>query len=86
MEILKPQNNWIIILVLIGLALVMVYWVLPRLFKSYSTEKGIKLALIYGMMGYLSYDFYLNEKYYYIAFFAIGAALYTYLIVIAKKK
>ena len=83
---IKSGNNIYIIIGLIALALVVVYLVLPRLFKNYSTEKGIKLALIYGMMLYLSYDFYLQEKYYYILFFTVGAGLYTYLTVIAKRK
>jgi len=83
---IKPENNILIILGLIALALIVVYLVLPRLFKNYSTEKGIKLALFYGMMLYLSYDFYLKEKYYYIAFFVAGAGVFTYLTAIAKRK
>jgi hypothetical protein len=86
MEVVKSDYNWMVIFGLIGFALLLVYVILPKLVKNYSSEKGIKLALIYGMMGYLSYDFYRQEKYGYIAFFAIGAALYTYLTFIAKKK
>jgi hypothetical protein len=83
---LRNDINWVIIIALIGLALLLVYVILPKLIKDYSSEKGIKLALVLGMMGYLSYDFYTKEKYGYIAFFVVGAIVYTYLIVIAKKK
>ncbi len=71
---------------LIVAGILLVYLVLPKLFKNYQTEKGIKLLIFYAMMGYLSYDFYLKEKYLYILFFAIGAAVFTYLVVIAKRK
>jgi hypothetical protein len=86
MEVVKSEYNWVIILGLIAFALLLVYVILPKVVKNYSSEKGIKLALIYGMMGYLSYDFYKQEKYGYIAFFIVGAAVYTYLTIIAKKK
>jgi hypothetical protein len=86
MEMIKTDTNWILVGTLITLALALVYLVLPRLFKNYSTEKGFKLALFYGMMAYLSYDYYQKEKYYYIIFFAVGAIIFTYLIWIAKKK
>ncbi|MDZ4668684.1 MAG: hypothetical protein SGJ00_12495 [bacterium] len=83
---LRDDLNWLVIIGLIAFALLLVYVILPRVVKNYSSEKGIKLALVLGMMGFLSYDFYMKEKYAYIAFFAVGAAVYTYLIVIAKKK
>lgn len=79
------MNN-LYILGLIAFALVLVYFILPKLFKNYEIEKGIKLLLIYIMMGYLSYDFFLKEKFIYIPFFVIGAITYTYMVVIAKKK
>ncbi len=78
--------NYVYIIGMIALSLLMVYFVLPRFFKNYQTEKGIKLLLCYGMMAYLSYDFYLKEKYLYIPFFIVGAIVFTYLIVIAKRK
>lgn len=86
MEIQKLENNWILILSLLGLSLLMIYVVLPKLFKNYSTEKGLKLALFLGMMLYLSIDFYKQEKYGYIVFFAVGAIIFSYLTLIAKRK
>lgn len=86
MEFQKLENNWIIILSLLGLSLLMIYVVLPKLFKNYSTEKGLKLALFLGMMLYLSIDFYKQEKYGYIAFFAVGSIIFSYLTLIAKRK
>ncbi len=86
MNLQKLENNWILILSLLGLSLLMIYVVLPKLFKNYSTEKGLKLALFLGMMLYLSVDFYKQEKYGYIAFFVVGAIVFTYLTLIAKRK
>lgn len=86
MEFQKLENNWILILSLLGLSLLMIYVVLPKLFKNYSTEKGLKLALFLGMMLYLSIDFYKQEKYGYIVFFAVGAIIFSYLTLIAKRK
>jgi len=86
MEFQKLENNWILILSLLGLSLLMIYVVLPKLFKNYSTEKGLKLGLFLGMMLYLSIDFYKQEKYGYIAFFAVGAVIFSYLTLIAKRK
>ncbi len=86
MEIQKLESNWILILSLLGLSLLMIYVVLPKLFKNYSTEKGLKLALFLGMMLYLSIDFYKQEKYGYIVFFAVGAIIFSYLTLIAKRK
>jgi hypothetical protein len=37
-------------------------------------------------MIYLSVDFYKQEKYGYIAFFVVGAVVFTYLTWIARKK
>ncbi|OYU95811.1 MAG: hypothetical protein CFE21_11785 [Bacteroidetes bacterium B1(2017)] len=86
MEQLSIGTNVWIAAALILVAILMVYVILPKVLKNYSLEKAVKLVLVYAMMGYLSYDFYLKEKYYYIIFFAIGAGLYTYLIAIAKRK
>lgn len=86
MNLQKLENNWILITVLLGLSLLLIYVILPRLFKNYSAEKGLKLGLFLGMMAYLSYDFYRQEKYLYIAFFTVGAAVFTYLTIIAKRK
>ena len=87
MELLKEGNNaWFVIIGLILFALLLIYVILPKTIKNYSAEKTFKLFLFYGMMGYLSYDFYLKEKYGYIPFFVVGAAVFTYLVVIAKRK
>ncbi len=72
--------------VIIAAGILLVYIVFPRLFKNYQAEKGVKLMILYFILGYLSYDFYLKEKYLYVGFFVVGAALYTYLTIIAKKK
>ena len=86
MEALNATNNWILPLALMAIGFALVYGILPRMFKNYSTEKAIKLVLLYGIMIYLSVDFYKQEKYAYIAFFAVGALVFTYLTWIARKK
>jgi hypothetical protein len=86
MENLNNVNSWLLPLVFIAIGFAMVYGILPRIFKNYSYEKGFKLVILYGIMGYLSIDFYKQEKYGYIVFFAVGAILFTYLTYIAKKK
>jgi hypothetical protein len=86
MELLNAHANWILPLGFMALGIVLVYVLLPRLFKNYSTEKAIKLVMLYGIMLYLSIDFYKQEKYGYIVFFALGAGLFTYLSLIARKK
>ncbi|MBC7382995.1 MAG: hypothetical protein H7296_08365 [Bacteroidia bacterium] len=79
-------NTFFWIAGLIGLGLLMVYVILPRISKNYNTEKGIKLLIFYGMMGYLSYDFFIKEKYMYMLFFVLGSAAFTYLVYTAKRK
>jgi hypothetical protein len=86
MENQNALASWLLPLLFIGIGFALVYAILPRIFKNYSTEKGVKLVLLYGIMTYLSIDFYKQEKYTYIAFFAAGAILFTYLTWIAKKK
>ncbi|MCG9880880.1 MAG: hypothetical protein MH472_09815 [Bacteroidia bacterium] len=86
MNLPNDLNTWLLPIILIGLAIALVYFILPKLFKNYSLEKGIKLVLLYAVMIYLSVDFYKQEKYGYIVFFAVGAIMFTYLSFIAKKK
>lgn len=86
MELPTELNKWILPIVFIGFSILLMYKIIPSLFKNYNSEKLIKLILLYGIMGYLSVDFYKQEKYGYIVFFVIGAILFTYLSFIAKKK
>jgi hypothetical protein len=86
MELIKESSNWLLPLGFIAIGFALIYGILPKLFKNYSTEKAIKLLILYGIMIYLSVDFYKQEKYGYIAFFVVGAVVFTYLTWIARKK
>ncbi len=86
MNLQKLENNWILILALLALAFLLVYYILPKIIKNYSSEKGIKLVLFIGIMTYLGIDFFKQEKFLHVAFFAAGGILFTYLTIIAKKK
>lgn len=84
---MNPQTlNWPIVLSLIALAAALVYYILPKLMRDYTIEKGVKLVLIYGVLGYMAYEFLKKGNYIFVGIFILGAVMYTYLILIAKRK
>ncbi len=71
----------------IAAIILVVYVVLPRVFKqNYSAEKIIKVLAANTALGYLAYDNFLKEKYLFAGIMVLGAALFTYMIMIAKRK
>lgn len=75
-------------LLLIGavvFVVVVFYVVLPKLKLAQQNGLWIRAILFFSMMGYLAYDFYMREKYGYIAFLAIGSIGFV-LLLRAKKR
>ncbi len=75
-------------LILIGailVAIIFYYVILPKLNLSKQSGKIVRAALFFVMMGYLAYDFYLKEKYGYIAVLVAGSIAFV-LMLNAKKK
>lgn len=76
-------------LVLIGavvLVIVFFYVILPKLNLSLQSGKIVRALLFFGMMGYLAYDFYLKEKYGFIAVLAAGSVAFVMLLNAKKKE
>jgi hypothetical protein len=74
-------------ILLAGAVLVIVlffYVVLPKLNLTHKSNSIFKGLLFFGMMGYLAYDFYLKEKYWYILVLAGGSIAFVMLL-LAKK-
>ncbi|MCU0442029.1 MAG: hypothetical protein MUE96_06500 [Bacteroidia bacterium] len=75
-------------IVLIGavVAIVLVFYViLTKLKLAQQNGLWLRAVLFFAMMGYLAYDFYMREKYGYIAFLAIGSIAFV-LLLRAKKR
>lgn len=74
---------------LIGLVLFVIalnYIVFPRFIKKYSVEKGIKLAILIPLLGYVAYDFATKEKYLISGFLVMGAVVFSSMVLNAKRK
>lgn len=75
-------------ILLAGAVLVIVlffYVVLPMLNLKHKTNIIFKGFLFFGMMAYLSYDFYMKEKYWYILVLAGGSVAFVMLLFARKK-
>lgn len=74
-------------ILLAGAVLVIVlffYVMLPKLNLKHKSNIIFKGFLFFGMMGYLAYDFYQKEKYWYILVLAGGSIAFVMLL-FAKK-
>lgn len=84
---MENNTNWIWMLAAIGAIVLIVYVLLPKLFKhNYNQEKIIKIVLAVAALGYLAYDNFLKEKYLFAGIMVLGAVLFSYLISISKRK
>ncbi len=84
---MESNTNWIYLLAAIGAIVLLVYIVLPRLFKNnYQKEKILKMVLAWAALGYLAFDNFQKEKYLFAGIMVLGAVLFTYLVGIAKRK
>lgn len=48
--------------------------------------KAIRLILLWSALGYMAYDQVRKEEYVFAGFMGVGIAVFTYVILIAKKK
>ncbi|MCA0426339.1 MAG: hypothetical protein LCH37_02800 [Bacteroidetes bacterium] len=76
----------LLILAAIAALVFVMYKLVPRLSKSYSQEKLIKLLLFLVAAGYLAIDFYLKEKYMYLFILGLGSFGFISLLKAAKRK
>lgn len=84
---MESNTNWIYLLAAIGGIVLVIYVVLPKLFKNnYNKEKILKMVLACAALGYLAYDNFLKEKYLFAGIMVLGAVLFTYLLGISKRK
>jgi hypothetical protein len=76
-------------ILLAGSVLVIVlffYVVLPKLNLKHQSNIIFKGLLFFGMMGYLAYDFYMKEKYWYILVLAVGSVAFLMLLFARKSE
>jgi hypothetical protein len=76
-------------LILVGAVVFVIlffYVILPKLNLTHQSGKIVRAVLFFGMMGYLAYDFYLKEKYGYIAVLAAGSVAFVMLLNAKKKE
>ena len=76
-------------ILLAGSVLVIVlffYVVLPKLNLKHQSNIIFKGLLFFGMMGYLAFDFYIKEKYWYILVLAGGSVAFLMLLFARKSK
>ncbi len=84
---MENNINWIWLLAAIGAIVLFVYVLLPKLFKdNYNQEKIIKLVLAAAALGYLAFDNFLKEKYLFAGIMVLGAVLFSYIIIVSKRK
>lgn len=62
------------------------YLILPKLNQSKQLNTIIKAVLFFGMMGYLAYDFYLKEKYWFILVLAGGSVAFMMFLFARKNE
>ncbi len=75
--------------ILIGAVIIIIlffYVILPKLNLTHQSGKIVRALLFFGMMGYLAYDFYLKEKYGYIAVLVAGSLAFVMLLNAKKKE
>ncbi|MES2560916.1 MAG: hypothetical protein V4590_14315 [Bacteroidota bacterium] len=68
--------------ILVGM--IFYYLILPRLNQQKRLNRIIKTILFLGIIGYLSYDFYLKEKYGYLLVLAGGSI--AFLVFLFSRK
>ena len=76
-------------ILLAGSVLVIVlffYVVFPKLNLKHQSNIIFKGLLFFGMMGYLAFDFYIKEKYWYILVLAGGSVAFLMLLFARKSE
>jgi hypothetical protein len=75
------------VLWLVGVVVLVIlffYVVLPKLNLNHKSGMIFRGILFFSMMGYLAYDFYMKEKYWYILVLVAGSIAFVMLL-FAKK-
>ncbi len=80
--------NYTFIYVLIGVLTIVVffYFIAPKLKLISYRSNIIRGILFFSMMLYLSYDFFIKEKYAYIIILALGTVGFIYMLINSKKR
>ncbi|MES2778727.1 MAG: hypothetical protein V4651_02415 [Bacteroidota bacterium] len=79
-------NNILLLAGAILIGVLFYYLILPRLNQKKRLNTIIKAVLFFGMMGYLAYDFYLKEKYWFILVLAGGSVAFLVLLFTRKNE
>ncbi len=81
------ETSKLIWLVAIAILAILVYYFLIKK-MSPAQKSGILVrgVLFFGMIGYLTYDFYTKEKYWYILVLAAGSIAFVILLLSQKNR
>jgi hypothetical protein len=68
----------------VAVVILFFYVLLPKLNLTHQSGMFLRGLLFFSMMGYLAYDFYIKEKYWYILVLVAGSVAFLMLL-LAKK-
>lgn len=68
------------------LVIVIYYFLVKKISPSQKSGMLVRGVLFFAMIGYLAYDFYTKEKYWYILILAAGSVAFVMLLLSQKNK
>jgi hypothetical protein len=78
--------RFLFLVIAISVIALLYYIILPKLNVTKHTGLVLRSVIFFAIIGYLSYDFYMKEKYSYLIVLALGSIAFIFMMISVKKK